>query len=329
MAKRVTCIDLGTTQTRVWVSMKGNIFDEPTAMAVDEKTGKILEIGYLADRAAGRSPKDVSIIRPMKDGVVADVDLCASFVYRIFANQKMENLLKGSTVLVSCPNFLTTVEKNALFDVFEKLKVRRTILEPAAKMAALGAGIDMSSPRGILVLDIGGGSSDCAAVALGNIAVSRTIKVGGKAFDAAIIRYAKNARNLYLGPQTAESCKMRIASLSAEAENQFLEVRGRDISTGLPSSAVLSTSELRPVLLPLAKQIADMATEVVQDVKPELAADLVRSGVLVSGSGAQLGGMKDFLSNNLRMPIHFATDMPNGTMLGLQRQAKRLFGDLD
>lgn len=328
MAKKIVCVDLGTTQTRVWVSSKGNIFDEPTAMALDSN-GKVLEIGVLADRAAGRSPKDVTIFRLMKDGVVADVDLCASFIWRIFANQNMERLLRGAIVLVSCPNDMTSVEKNALFEVFERVKVSKTILEPSAKMAALGAGIDMSSPRGILVLDIGGGSSDCAAVAMGSIAVSHTVKVGGRSFDSALIRYCKNSRNLVLGPQTAETCKMRICSLSKDAENQFYEVRGRDVSTGLPSSCILSTSELRPALLPLAQQICEMVAETVQDVKPELAADLVRSGVLVSGAGAQMGGMKEFLSTNLRMPIHFAADMPNGTMLGLQRQAKRLFGHIN
>lgn len=325
MAKRAICIDLGTTQTRVWVEGRGNIFDEPTALAIDLDSKRVIEIGYLADKASGRNPGNVVIVRPIRDGVVADVDMCALLIYRIFANQGLARLLKGAPVIVSRPNRITEVELKALREVFQKLRVGRLIEVPGAEMAALGAGIDTSSPRGILVLDIGGGTSDCAAVALGKIAVSHTVKVGGTAMDRAIIRYCKRAKHIVLGSATAESVKMRIGSLSSDSEDQFLEAMGRDVSSGLPTSAIISTSEIRPVLLPLAEQIADMATEVIQDVKPEMAADLVRSGVLVSGAGAQLGGMKEYLTKALRIPVHFASDMPNGTMLGLQRQAERLF----
>ncbi len=325
MAKKVICIDLGSTQTRVWLYGKGNIFDEPTALAIDLNNRQVIEIGYLADKAAGRNPSSVDIVRPVRDGAIASTDMCALFIYRVFANQGLDRFLRGATVIVSRPNRVTDVERQALNAVFHKLRAKQVIQVPGAEMAALGAGIDTSSPRGILAMDIGGGTSDCAAVALGKIAVSYTVKVGGTAFDNAIIRYCKRARNLVLGPATAESCKMRIGSLNIDAENQFLEVMGRDVSTGLPSSAILSTAEIRPVLLPLAEQIADMATEVIQDVEPEMAADLVRSGVLVSGAGAQLGGMKEYLTKALRIPVHFATDMPNGTMLGLQRYAERMF----
>ena len=325
MAKKVICIDLGTSQTRVWLSTKGNIFDEPTALAIDNKSDRIIEIGYLADKAMGRNPADISIVRPVQNGVVADVMMCSLFIYRIFANQGLERYLRGATVIVSRPNSITPVEQMALDQVFQKIRVKRVIQVPCAEMAALGAGIDTSSPRGILVLDIGGGTSDCAAVALGNIAVSHTVPIGGKTFDRAIIRTVKKTRNLILGPATAESCKMRIGSISDDSENQFVEAMGRDVSTGLPSSAIISTAEIRPVLQNLAEQITDMVIEVIQDVKPELAAALVNSGILVSGGGAQLGGMKEYLADTLKIPVHFAADMPNGTMLGLKRLAERLY----
>lgn len=323
MAKRVVCIDLGSTQTRVWVRGKGNIFDEPTAMAVEIESGKPVEIGYLADKAAGRSPAEIVVMRPVLYGAVADVDACAMFIQRIFDNQRMSGYLRGATVIASRPDRLTKVELDALRTVFAELSVRRFIPVSGTTAAALGAGVDTSSPRGILVLDIGGGTSDCAAVALGKTAVCHTVKVGGISFDRAVIKYAKRARNLVLGNSTAESCKMRIGSLSTDTENQFLEVTGRDISSGLPSTAILSTAELRPSFLDLADKIADNVLEVIQDVAPELASDLVRSGVLVTGAGAQLGGMKEYLSRTLKIPVHFAAEPANGTMVGLQRLAER------
>ncbi len=322
MASNVICIDMGTSQMRIWLASKGNIFDEPTAVAIDTRTGKVAEIGYLASKALGRSPYDIKVYRPVQDGVVADVSLCARFISQVFVNLRLHRVLRGSTVLVSAPNQLTAVEKDALVDVIRNLGARRIILESAAKMAALGAGIDMSSPRGVMVLDIGGGISDCAAISLGDVAAARSTKIGGESFDRAIVRFTKNTKNLAIGPATAEQAKMRIGSLDMGSENQFLEVSGRDIVTGLPSSAVLSTAELRPVLLPLAQEIADTTTEVLQDVKPELAADLVKSGILVTGAGALVAGTKEFLENTLKMAVHFASDMPNGVMLGLKKAAE-------
>ncbi len=322
MAAKVICIDLGTSMTRIWLSSRGNVFDEPTAIAIDSRTGKVAEIGYLASKAIGRSPYDIKVFDPVQAGVVADVELCVRFISQVFINLKLHRALRGSTVLASAPNQMTTVERDALLDVIKNLGARRIIIESSAKMAALGAGVDMSSPKGVLVLDIGGGISDCGAIALGDIAAARSTKVGGRSFDRAIERFAKNNKNLAIGPVTSEMAKMRIGSVDTGAENQFLEVSGRDVVTGLPSSAILSTAELRPILIPLAEEIADMTEEVLQDVKPELASDLVKSGVLVTGGGALIGGMKVFLEKELKMPIHLASDMPNGVMLGLKKAAE-------
>lgn len=320
--KKTLAVDMGTTETRVWLSSKGNVFDEPTLIAINRNGNAKPEIGLLAQKALGRSASDIDVLNPMADGVVADVDLAALFLKTVLDSVKINPRLSGVTVLASCPNRMTKVEQDALVAVFARLHAKKVILYPAGRCTAEGAGIDMASPQGILVLDIGGGISDCAVVAMGNVAYSQSLKIGGNSFTQAIQRYAKNAKNIALGPSSAEAIKKKIASLDENADNAFLEVSGRDVITGLPTTAVISTAEIRPVILPLARQIADMASEVIQAVKPELAADLVTSGILVSGGGALLGGTKGYLEKTMTMPIHFASDMTNAVMLGLIKEAQ-------
>lgn len=319
MGPEIICIDMGTANTRVWIKSKGNIFDEPTCIALDKKTGEVLEIGYLASYSAGRSPLEVEITYPILSGVVADVDLAAMFLKQIFLNQHMGRKLKHSIIYAVCPNQITNVERNALLSVFSLIGAKKVHLVSTSKASALGAGVDMSSPRGILTLDIGAGISDCGALVLGQNAASLSIKVAGNSYNEAIKRFLVRYKNILIGDNTAQTVKMRIGNVSSNAENQFFEVAGKDIVTGLPTTTIVSTEELKPCLLPLIQQIADLVIDVIKSVKPELAADLTRTGILVTGSGALLGGTKDYLENVLKMPIHFVSDMANGPIIGLRK----------
>lgn len=237
-------IDLGTSSTRIYVkSKKAVIFDEPTCLSIDIKTDQIVNIGYLAFKSLGRTPYGIEVEFPMKEGVVADIQSAYQLIDQVFQNRGKKRMLRGASFYVSAPNQMTNVEKNALIDVFKKIGAREIILQPCGKLAALGAGYDVNSPTGTIILDIGGGISDCGAVSMGDIVVAHSTKVGGKEFDHVIERYIKNKKNLDIGPRASEQVKARIASVNPKAENQFYEVSGRNISTGLPSTAIISTAE--------------------------------------------------------------------------------------
>jgi len=322
MAHEKICIDIGTVNTRVWTSSKGDIFNEPTCLTLSRKTGEVIEIGYLASYSADRNSADVVSFSPMVQGVVGDIDLVTLFLKQIFINQHLEKILKKSIIYVSAPSVITSVEKNALLTSIKQLGAKRIEVVSACRAAAYGSGVDFSSPKGIMVLDIGGGISDCAVLVMGQSVSSDTIKIGGNDFDKAIIKFFKKYKNMLIGKVTAQTVKMRICSISESSENQFFQVAGKDIVTGLPVNTVISTNELKPILVGLSSEIADLSIDLIKNVKPELASDLTRTGMLVTGSGALLGGMKEFLETKLSMPIHFASDMANGVIAGLQKLAK-------
>lgn len=311
-------MDLGTSSLRIYVgSKKAVIFDEPTCIATDSNNGSVVDIGYLAFKALGRAPYGVNVEFPMKDGVVADVKSAYRLIDQVFVNQGKQRMLKGSKVIVSAPNRMTSVEKDALIEVIKKLGAREIIIEPCGKLAALGSGYDVKSPTGILMLDIGGGIADCGAVSMGNIVASQSVKVGGKAFDHVLERYIKNKKNLDIGPRAAEQVKMRIGSVDPKADNQFFEVAGRNISTGLPSSIVLSTAEIYPLFKPLMEQLEENVMEVIQSIPAEMVGDIVRSGLLLTGGGSQISGMRNALESDLKIPVNQLNDPSNAVILGL------------
>lgn len=313
-------IDLGTSSTRIYVAnKKAVVFDEPTCLAVEKDTKAIRNIGYLAFKSLGRAPYGVEVEFPVKDGVIADVELVARFVEQVFSNLGKRKLLRNARFFVAAPNQMTKVEKNALVEVFKKLGAREIVLMPSAKAAAIGAGFDPESPSGTLVLDVGGGVSDCGALSMGEIVVAHSTKVGGKAFDHAVDRFVKTSKNLDVGFRAAEQVKMRIGSVDPKAENQFCEVSGRNIANGLPSTAVISTAELVPLFRPLLEEIEENVREVIQDIPAEMVGDIVRAGILLSGGGSQLAGMKEALEGDLKVPVHPVSDPAHAGIIGLAK----------
>lgn len=317
-------IDLGTSSTRIYVqSKKAVIFDEPTCLSIDIKTDQIVNIGYLAFKSLGRTPYGIEVEFPMKEGVVADIQSAYQLIDQVFQNRGKKRMLRGASFYVSAPNQMTNVEKNALIDVFKKIGAREIILQPCGKLAALGAGYDVNSPTGTIILDIGGGISDCGAVSMGDIVVAHSTKVGGKEFDHVIERYIKNKKNLDIGPRASEQVKARIASVNPKAENQFYEVSGRNISTGLPSTAIISTAELYPLLRQLINQIEDNVKEVIQDIPSEMVGDIVKSGIILTGGGSQIAGMKETLQSDLKIPVNQIKDPSNAVILGLAKMIEQ------
>lgn len=321
MAKEVICIDLGTSMTRVYLKSSGTIFNEPTCISLSETTKEVLEIGYLANYSSARSPMNVRTFNPIINGVVSDIDLTYMFLKQIFINQHLEKKLKKSIIYVSCPNIMTKVERNALIATISKLGAKRINLVSTSRASAFGSGVDFSSPRGIMTLDIGAGKTDCGILVSGQNAFVESLKVASFTFDSAINKYLRKYKNIMVGNVTIQTIKMRIGNISKNTENQFFEVTGKDIVTGLPLTVIISSNELRPVLIPYAQQIVDLVVDSIKYIKPELASDISKTGILVTGSGALLGGMKEYLNENLNIPIHYASDMSNGVLLGLQKFA--------
>lgn len=319
----VIAVDLGTSLTKIYVTTKNAvIFDEPTCIAVDKENGRVQDIGYLAFKALGRAPYGINVEFPIRDGVVADVDSAYRLIDQVFVNLGKKRMLRNSKFIVGAPNELTPVEKAALIEVFRKLGAREIVLVPDAKSVAIGAGYDVKSPTGILVLDIGGGTSDCGAVSMGDIVVAHSTKVGGKAFDKVIDRFIKNKKGLLIGPRAAEQVKMRIGSVLDKSENQFFEVSGRSIATGLPSTAIVSTAELLPLFAPLVSEIEENVEEVIQDIPAEMVGDIVKAGLILSGGGSQIAGMKEVLERDLRIPVRHVSDASHSVIVGLAKLAK-------
>lgn len=316
-------VDLGTSLTKIYLTQKNAIiFDEPTCLAYDKEYGKVVDIGYLAFKALGRSPYGIRVEFPIRDGMVADVTSAYRLIDQVFVNLNRKRTLRNSKFIVGAPNELTPVEKGALIEVFKRLGAREITLVPNAKAVALGAGFDVESPSGILVLDIGGGDSDCGAISMGEIVVAHSTKVGGQAFDKAIDRFIKNKKGLMIGPRASEQVKMRIGSVSDKSENQFFEVSGRSIATGLPSTAIVSTAELLPLFAPLVAEIEENVQEVIQDIPAEMVGDIVKGGLLLSGGGSLIAGMKEVLERDLRIPVRHISDASHSVIVGLAKLAK-------
>lgn len=308
MTKHIIGIDLGTTNTLIWVGKNdAAVFNEPTVLARNADTGAIQDIGYLASKMLGRSPYNIKVSKPLKKGVIADVDATVAFLMQAFTNLKMTKMLKGCTLILATPSDITPVEQNALIEVAKKLGSLEIIIESEAKLAAIGCGVDIYSPRGNMIVDIGGGTTDIAVISLGEIVVTKSTSICGDSLDEAIIRYMRNKQHLIIGEKTAEYIKMKIGSVEINPDNQLIDVNGRDIVSSLPHSVIISTAEVKQILVPLLNQIADVIIDTLEITPPELSADIVHNGLVLCGGGSLLSGSREFFEKRLNIPVHVAS----------------------
>ena len=308
MTKHIIGIDLGTANTLIWLD-KGEtaLFNEPTVLSRNIETKKVQDIGYLASKMLGRSPYNIKITKPLKRGVVANLDDTVDFIKQAFANLKMSKVLKGSTIILATPSDITQVERNALTEVAKRLDAKEIIIESEAKMAAIGSGIDIYSPRGNMIVDIGGGTTDIAVVSLGEVVVTKSCSVCGDILDEAIVRYMRNKQHLIIGEKTAEYIKMKIGSVEQDPDNKLIDVNGRDIVSSLPHSVIISTSEIKQILVPLLNQIAEVIIDTLEITPPELSADIVHNGLVLAGGGSLLSGTREFFEKRLNIPVHMSS----------------------
>ncbi|MDL2335541.1 MAG: rod shape-determining protein [Chloroflexota bacterium] len=303
-------IDLGTANTLVWVKDRGIVISEPSVVAIDAKTRRVLAIGAEAKRMLGRTPANIIAVRPLRDGVISDFDVTEQmikyFVHKVHARV---GTIKRPRMLIGIPSGVTEVEKRAVRDAAINSGARwaRLIEEPMA--AAIGAGLPVGEPTGSLIVDIGGGTTEVAVISLGGIVVSRSIRIGGDELDQDIIAYARREYNLLLGERTAEDVKIALGSAyPGDYDEQRVMLRGRDLLTGLPRAVEITAEQLREAIEPSVQQIVDAIKDTIEETPPELVADIMDQGIVLAGGGALLQGLDRRVSEATQMPVHVADD---------------------
>jgi len=324
-------IDLGTANVLIHVKGKGIVLNEPSVVALDKNSGKVLAVGEEARRMVGRTPGNIVAIRPLKDGVIADFEVTEAMLKHFINKLNVKGILSKPRVLICCPTNITSVEKKAIKEAAEKSGGKHVYLEEEPKVAAIGAGMDIFQPSGNMVVDIGGGTTDVAVLSMGDIVTASSIKVAGDKFDSEILNYIKREYKLLIGERTAEDIKIKVATVFPGARNEEIDIRGRDMVTGLPRTITIKSDEIEQALREPADAIVQAAKNVLEKTPPELSADIIDRGVILTGGGALLNGIDQLLAEELKVPVFIAEDplhcvaIGTGIMLENMDKLKRKF----
>ncbi len=318
-------IDLGTANTLVYVRGKGIVISEPSVVAVDKKTRRVLAVGVEAKAMVGKTPDTIVAVRPLKDGVIADFDTVEIMLHYFIRKVHAQQLLTPHPrVVIGIPSGVTEVEKRAAKDAALSAGAREayTIEEPMA--AAIGAGLAINEPVGSMIVDIGGGTTEVAVISLGGIVVNRSIRVAGDEIDEAIVQWARRDHNLIIGERTAENAKIAAGSAYPLEEERRVILRGRDVLTGLPKAVEVSSVEIREAIAGPVNQIIEAVRSCVEETPPELLADIMERGIVLAGGGALLMGLDKRLQAELRIPVYLADDPLTCVARGTGRVAEAL-----
>ena len=304
---RDMAVDLGTANTLVYVRGRGIVLSEPSVVAMDAGSGEVHAVGAEAKQMLGRTPATINAIRPLKDGVIADFEVTEEML-RYFIKRANSTRFAHPRVVVCVPSGVTGVEKRAVEEACLGAGAREAYLIEEPMAAAIGSGLPISEPTGSLIVDIGGGTTEVAVISLGDIVVSQSIRVGGDEMDEAIVNWCKREKQLLIGHQTAEDLKHEAGSAAPLDEEVKIEIRGRDLASGLPRAAKLSSEEIRRALDEPISQIVTAVRDTLDRTPPELAGDVMERGMTLAGGGALLDGMAERLSEECRMPANLADD---------------------
>lgn len=299
-------IDLGTANVVVNVKGKGIVLNEPSVVAIDRNTGQVLAVGESARRMVGRTPGNIVAIRPLRDGVIADFEITEAMLKYFINKLKVKGFLSKPRILICCPTNITEVEKKAIREVAEKSGGKRVYLEEEPKVAAIGAGMDIFQPSGNMVIDIGGGTSDIAVLSMGDIVTSASIKTAGNQFDEDILQYIKRRYKLLIGERTAEDVKVNIGTAFPNARKEEMDIRGRDLVSGLPRTITIHSAEIEEAMRESIYEVVQAAKSVLEKTPPELSADIIDRGVILTGGGALLHGFDTLLAEELKVPVFVA-----------------------
>ena len=308
MFNRDIGIDLGTANTLVYVRGKGIVKREPSVVARDERTKSVKAVGNAAKKMIGRTPGSITAVRPLKDGVIADFDVTAEML-RYFVKQVVRSSIFSRPRLVVCiPSGVTEVERRAVEEAAEEAGAKSVLLISEPMAAAIGAGLKVEEPSGCMVVDIGGGTSEVAVISLGDIVNKCSVRTAGDDFDEAIISYIKKKYNLLIGERTAEEIKIRIGSAFPYENEESMEVKGRNLLDGLPKSITINSSEVREALADPISAIVDAIRFTLDSTPPELSADIIDNGIMLTGGGALLRGLDTLISRETGITVHVADD---------------------
>ena len=309
-------IDLGTANVLVYVKGKGIVLREPSVVAVNRDTNQILSIGEDAKRMLGRTPGNIAAIRPLRDGVIADYDVTESML-RFFIDKVIgHRFVFRPRIMICIPTGVTMVEKRAVQEAAEQAGARYSQLIEEPLAAALGAGLNIEEPNGSMVVDIGGGTTDVAVISLGGVVTSESIRVAGDSFDEELMDYVKHEFNLLIGERTAEELKIRVGAAYTAARREQMTVRGRDLLTGLPKNITISTAQASIAIDGSVMRIVDCVRRVLEETPPELAADIMDRGIVLTGGGALLYGMAELIQRETGTPSLVADDPMTCVALG-------------
>ncbi|MBQ5841344.1 MAG: rod shape-determining protein [Clostridia bacterium] len=310
-------IDLGTANTLVYVRGKGIVMREPSVVAVDVKKEEVMAVGIEAKEMIGRTPGSISAVRPLKDGVIADFEVTSAML-RYFIKRAIKSTLFSRPRLIVCiPSGVTEVERRAVIEAARNAGAREVelIVEPMA--AAIGAGLEVAEAAGCMIVDIGGDTSEVAVISLGDIVTAQSVRVAGDDFDEAIITYIKKKYNLLIGERTAEDLKITLGSAFPYENEGSMDVKGRNLVDGLPKNIVISAEEVREALADPVGSIVDAIKSTLESTPPELSADIIDNGIMLTGGGALLRGLDMLINRETGMPVHVAEDpldcVVNGT----------------
>ena len=288
-------IDLGTATVLVYVKGKGIVLSEPSVVAIDKSTDRILKVGKEAQQMIGRTPGNITAIRPMRNGVISQYDVTLKML-QYFIRRACGNMFFKPRVMICVPTGITEVEERAVVDAANQAGAGQTYLIEEPLAAAIGAGLDISGPTGRMVIDIGGGTTDVAVISLGSIVVSESIKIAGDDMDEAIVRYVRRRYNMLIGDRTAEQIKINVGAVYSHKVPKTMRVKGRDLYSGLPQEIVISSTEMLEALVEPITAILDSVCSVIEKTPPELVGDILRHGITMTGGGCQLYGFDKLIS---------------------------------
>ncbi|GAB4073184.1 cell shape-determining protein Mbl [Barrientosiimonas marina] len=303
MFSRDIGIDLGTANVLIHVKGKGIVLNEPSVVAMEQSSGRVLEVGEEARRMVGRTPGNIEATRPLKEGVIADFDVTEAMLRHFIDKINVKGFLSKPKMLICCPANITKVEQKAIKEAAEKSGGKKIYLEEEPKVAAVGAGMEIYQPSGNMLVDIGGGTTDVAVLSMGNIVTAESVKLAGDNFDMEILQYIKKEYKMLVGERTAEEIKINVATVWKDSRHEQMDIRGRDMVSGLPRTITIYSDEIEQALREPAALIVHAAKQVLEKTPPELSADIIDRGVILTGGGAMIHGIDQLLAEELKVPV--------------------------
>ncbi len=312
-------IDMGTTNLLVYVQGQGIIFNEPSVIAVDVATGELIATGFDADSMIGKVHDKIEVIKPLKDGVISDIEAANVLLKHVFGKISQYKNFKDAVCVICCPSEVTEIERAALKELALSMGVKDVLIEEEIKSSALGAEIDVYQPEGFMIIDIGGGTTDVGVLSLGDVVLSNSIRVAGNYIDHAVVKYVKQKFKIEIGIKTAERIKINLSTLNEEAEERVYRFAGRDIMNGLPKYAEMTSREMTKILLPIFQDVIDVTVNTFKDTPPELCADIYDNGIMINGGVGQIDYLKEYISEKLDLRVEVLpnplTSVVEGTKL--------------